>query len=118
MNVKELLENEELMKSIVEDIEDIPEDSEVTYEVWALGYNADEDCTDTEYLIGEFANPDEAIAKAKSLTVEELMEACGEEAALDDVAYFSIEVETIVEDEDELGTMNVGTIYNRDLLIG
>ena len=42
MNVKELFENEELMNNIVEDIEDIPEDSEVTYEVWALGYDKED----------------------------------------------------------------------------
>ena len=70
MNVKELFENEELMENIVEDIDEIPEDSEVTYEVWALGYNREEDCTDAEYLIGEFENPDEAIACADKLTLE------------------------------------------------
>ena len=74
MNVKELFENEELMNSIVEDIEDIPKDSIVSYEVWALGYTATEDCTDDGILIGEFANPDEAVKFADNITLETINE--------------------------------------------
>ena len=117
MTVKELLENEELMNNIVEDIEEVPEDAVVTYEVWALGYGADDEVTDAEVLLGEFIDPDEAIACAEKLTLESVMEACDESEDLSDVAYFSLEVETVVEDEDDLGTMNIGSIYQRDLWI-
>lgn len=116
MNVKELFENEELMDSIVEDIEDIPEDSEVTYEVWALGYNDEDEPTDTEVLVGEFDNPDEAVACAEKVTVAALDE-IGYENLDKSTTYFSIEVETVVEDAEDEGTMNVGSIYQRDLWI-
>jgi hypothetical protein len=117
MNIKELFENEELMNNIVEDIEEVPEDAVVTYEVWALGYGADDEVTDAEVLLGEFVDPDEAIACAEKLTLESVMEACDESEDLSEVAYFSLEVETVVEDEDDIGTMNIGSIYQRDLWI-
>lgn len=118
MTIKELFENEELMNNIVEDIEDIPEDSEVTYEVWALGYTCDEEMTDAEILVGEFDDPDAAIACAEKVSFKSLHEA-GYEEPDEETVYFSIEVETVVEDpEDEAGgTMNIGTIYSRDLWI-
>ncbi len=117
MNVKDLLENEELMKSIVEDIEDIPEDSEVSYEVWALGCDDCGGSTETDFLIGEYDDPDKAIACAKKFNLETLK--TDYEKPHPDTYYFSIEVETVVEDpEDEDGsTMNIGTIYSRDLWI-
>lgn len=116
MNVKELFENEELMNNLVEDIEDIPEDSEVTYEVWALGYTADEECNDDEVLVGEFTNVDEAIKCAESVTLDKIRE-LGYGEADPTTAYFSIEVETVVEDPEEDGTVNLGTVYNRDIWI-
>lgn len=118
MNVKELFENEELMNNIVEDIEDIPEDSEVTYEVWALGYDAEDDCTEDEVLIGEFTDPDEAVACAEKATIEQINE-LGFGKPDPTTAYFSIEVETVVEDaeDEDGGTMNIGTVYSRDLWI-
>ena len=121
MNVKELLMNEELVDNIVEDIEDIPEDSEVSYEVWALGYTDDEDCTDAEYLLGEFDDPDEAVEFAENLTMFNISCAADEETGCEgipeEVAFFSIEVEAVVEDPDDEGTMNLGTVYSRELWI-
>ena len=118
MNVKELFENEELMNSIVEDIEDIPKDSIVSYEVWALGYTATEDCTDDGILIGEFANPDEAVKFADNITLETINELSGDKYD-NDTAYFSVEVETVVEDpdDDDFGTVNIGSIYVRNIWI-
>lgn len=123
MTVKDLFENEELMNDMVEDLEDLPEDAEVFYGVWALGYTADEDCSDAEYLLGEFDDPDEAVEFAEAVTLEEVSNAAEEETGStefpSEVAYFSIEVETIVGDPDseDGGTMNIGTIYCRDLWI-
>jgi hypothetical protein len=116
MKVKELFENEELMESIVEDITDIPEDTEVTYEVWALGYDKNDNVTDAEMLIGEFANPDEAVACAEKLTLADIVfnddsDDCELKVPL---GYISVEVETVVPDEED-STMNVGTVYKRDL---
>jgi hypothetical protein len=118
MNVKELFENEELMKNIVEDIDYIPEDTEVFYAVWALVYTCGEERLDAEILVGEFDNPDEAVACAKKVSFETLREA-GYEEPDEDTVYFSVEVETVIGDpDDEDGcTMNIGTIYQRELWI-
>jgi hypothetical protein len=118
MNIKELINNEELISAIVEDIEDIPEDSEVTYEVWALGYTNTDEVTDAEVLLGEFADPTKAVAFAEQVTFETIQEK-GLEKPFVDVAYFSIEVETVVEDleDEDCGTMNIGTIYRNELWI-
>jgi hypothetical protein len=116
--IKDLYNNEELLNNIVEDIDDIPEDAEVLYAVWALGYNKDDDITDMEVLVGEFTNPDEAVACAENLTIKAIDE-LGYEKPDNDTAYFSVEVETVVGDPDDEdgGTMNIGTIYKRDLWI-
>lgn len=116
MTVKDLFENEELMNNIVEDIEDIPADAEVTYGVWALCYDEDGDCVDS-YFIEEFANPDEAVACAKDFSLEAFNQ--DYTASAYGTVRLSIEVETVVvdpEDEDG-GTMNIGTIYHRDILL-
>jgi hypothetical protein len=116
--IKDLYNNEEFLNNIVEDIDDIPEDAEVLYAVWALGYNKDDDITDTEVLVGEFTNPDEAVACAENLTIKAIDE-LGYEKPDNDTAYFSVEVETVVGDPDDEdgGTMNIGTAYQRNLWI-
>lgn len=113
MNIKELMTNTELVNSIVEDIEDIPEDSEVTYEVWALGYDIDEEPTDCEYFIGTFTDPDEAIKQAEAFTLDAFKE--NYENPSFSTVNLSIEVETVVEDLDGSGTMNIGTIYRKQI---
>ena len=115
ITVKDLFENEELMRNIVEDIEDLPEDTEVLYAVWALGYDIEDEPTDVEHLIGEFADPDEAVKCAKEFTLEKFK--ADYEKPYADTAYLSIEVETVVGDPDDEdgGTMNIGTICSRVL---
>ncbi len=103
-----------------EDIEDFDLSSDVTYEVWAIGYDSDSRITDADMLIGEFKDPDKAVEKAKTVTLADIIhqaheEDTGEEPK-NDVAYLSIEVETVVDDDDD-GTMNIGTIYKRELWI-
>jgi hypothetical protein len=116
MTVKDIYENEELMNNIVEDLYEIPEDSEVTYEVWALGYTCDEELTDAEILVGEFNDPDAAIACAEKVSLKSLRDA-GYDEPDEKAVYFSIEVETVVEDpeDEDGGTMNIGTVYSREL---
>ena len=113
--VKDLFENEELMNNIVEDIEDFPEDTEVIYAVWAVGYNKNNELTDVEYLLGEFSAHNEAFDFAENFTLEDFYAEF--KSTQEDVVYFSIEIETVVadpEDEDG-GTMNLGNIYHREL---
>ncbi len=111
MTVKNLFENEELLKNIVEDLDDIPEDTKVVYDVWVLRQKADG--TVNELLLMEFNNPDDAVHLAKNW---ELIQIEGAEVHY---PHMSIEVETVIPntDEDDGSTMNIGTIYRRDLLI-
>ena len=119
-NVKDLMNNEELMQYIIEDLEDFPEGSPVTYEVWALGYNHLDELTDSELLLATFKDPDKAVEYAKQLTLADIVYKASEEDTdieqADDIDYISVEVETVVED-DEDGTMNVGTIYKKEISI-
>lgn len=118
--VKELMKDEELAKFVTEDLEDFDEESKVTYEVWALGYDSNDKITDAEMLLGEFSDPDQAVEKAKETTIADVVHKAAEEDTNSDlevdVARLSIEVETVVDDGED-GTMNVGTIYRRDLWI-
>ena len=116
MTIKDLFENEELMNNIVEDIDDIPEDAEVLYSVWAVGYDSGDEPTNVEFLLGEFDNPDGAVAHAKQVTATEMVNELGL-VNMGDTAYFTIEVETVVgnPDDEDGGTMNIGTIYHREL---
>lgn len=111
--VKDLLNNEDIVNCIVEDITEVPEDAEVTYELWAIGYDCYDEVTDTEVLIGEFEDPDTAVIVANRITLEDVVNQLGTDIT-DDVAYFSIEVETVIEDEDD-STMNIGTIFKKEL---
>lgn len=117
--VKDLMENEDLNQFVTEDLEEFAEDAKVTYEVWAIGYDADNKVTDAELYIEEFNDPDKAIEKAKNLTFSDIIQLAAEEDSNipeEPVAYVSIEVETVVA-EEECGTMNVGTIFKKELSV-
>lgn len=119
MTIKDLFENDDLMDCLVEDIEDFPEDTEVSYEVWALGYDTNGDCTDVEVLMGVFDDLDKATMVADRLVVSDISRTAKALDNLDldttNVSYFSIEVETVVEDT-EGGTTNIGTVYQKDVM--
>jgi hypothetical protein len=106
------------VNEVLEELE-APDNSAVTYEVWATGYTADDKCTDADFFIKEFADPDEAVAYAKELTLADVVHLTSDgKAPVDDIAYLMIEVETVVEYEDDIGcTTNVGTIYYKPILI-
>lgn len=116
VTVKDLFENEELMNSVIEDITEVPEDTEVFYSVWALGINQKDKLTDAAVLLGEFTDPDEAIEYAENVTVESISEHSYTPITTE-IAHFNIEVETVIgdPDDDDGGTVNIGTIYKRDL---
>jgi hypothetical protein len=117
--IKDLNENEELSQFVTEDLEDFEDDTVVTYEVWAIGYDEDDAVTDTDLYLGEFNDPDQAVDVAKKLTLSDIIQRASEEDNVvpdEPVSRISIEVETVIENE-ESETMNVGTIYKRDLWI-
>ena len=119
-NVKDLMNNEELMQHMVEDLDDFDECASVTYEVWAIGYNEAGVINGTDMLMGEFDNPDEAVKCATNITLADIIYQAAEEdngkGPTTQTSYITIEVETVVTDDDE-GTMNVGTIYRRDVYL-
>jgi hypothetical protein len=107
----------DMVNAIIEELEDISEDTAVTYEVWALGYDGNDAVTDTEMFIKEFSDPDKAVEYAKQLTLADIVHIASENdngKETGNVAYISVEVETVIDDEDE-GTMNVGTIYRKEV---
>lgn len=118
--VKDLMENEKLNQFVTEDLEDFDADTPVSYEVWAIGYDEDEIITDSEMFVAEFDDPDEAVTYIKNLTLADIVHKAAEDPVgvvdYEEVKRISVEVETVV-DEKEEGTMNVGTIYKRDLWV-
>lgn len=115
--VRDLMNDDELSSYVTEDLEDFDDTAVVTYAIWAIGYDADSCITDTEMYLGEFVDPDLAVEKAKALTLADIIHLAAEEddsEPNEDVAYVTIEVETVVDDEEE-GSMNVGTIFKKDI---
>ena len=114
--VKELFENNDLMNNIVEDMEDFVPAAEIFYVVWALGYDRADEITNTEVLLGEFEDSDEAIKYVEELTINDIT---SQLKTTTGIAYFSVEVETVIADPDDEdgGTMNIGTIYRKELKV-
>ena len=114
MTTKDIIENQNLVNNVVEDLDEFEPLAEVFYCVWALGYNRNDEITNTEVLIGEFDDPDDAIECAENLTIKDITEQLKSTTG---IAYFSVEVETVIGDPDDEdgGTMNIGTIYRKEL---
>lgn len=106
----------DIVNELVEDIE-IPEDVPVSYEVWAIGYDEEDQVTDAELLLATFEDPDQAANYAKELTLADVVNfAADDECDVTTEVYtIHIEVETVVPDDE--GTVNVGTIYKKTLEI-
>jgi hypothetical protein len=113
--------NTELTKDFdVEELEDFEVNEEITYLVCALGYDENDDCTDCEVYLEEFEDPAEAIAFAKTVNLEKLLQyAVEQKADISETAYFSLEVETVVPfDAPDEGTQNIDTIWETQINIG
>ena len=94
----------DINEAIEDDVEDLEEDMEeegtdpidVRYEVWALGYDANDFCTDVELLLGTYDDREEAIEKAKSFnSLDDIKKATSDDLGLADGDYVDIVVETI-----------------------
>ncbi len=113
--------NTEITKDFdVEELEDFEANEEVVYLVCALGYDEDDEPTDCEVYLKEFEDPAEAIAFAKTVDLSTVLQYAAEQKAdITETAYFSLEVETVVECEDpEDGTENIDTIWETQIDIG
>ena len=103
----------------VEEFDDFDANEEITYLVCALGYGEDDEPTDCEVYLEEFEDPAEAIAYAKEVNLERLLQKAAEQKAdISETAYFNLEVETVVpfDDPDE-GTENIDTIWEMQINI-
>ena len=111
----------DINKAVEEDKEDLEEDMEdtdprdVRYEVWALGYDANDFCTDVELLLGTYDNKEEAIEKAKSFGhLDDVKKVMPDDLELVDGAYVNIVVETIKNDDPT--NSNIDTVFIRVLI--
>lgn len=92
-----------------------------TYEVWALGYDADGECTDTEIYLGEFNTPEEATEHAKKFYDIECFTGKSdhpdfEDLYLEEGEYLVVQVQQVVECEDpEDGTECVDVLWQNTI---
>ena len=107
----------DLVNELVEDINEIPADTEVSYEVWATGYDEEDKATEAELLLATFDDPDQAVHVAKELTLAGVVNLAADDECdvTTEVHTIHIEVETVVPDDG--GTINIGTIYKKTLNI-
>ena len=111
----------DINKAVEEDMEDLEEDMEdtdpvdVRYEVWALGYDAKDFCTDVELLLGTYDNKEEAIEKAKSFnSLDDVKKATSDDLGLAEGDYINILVETIKNDDPT--NANIDTAFLKVLI--
>lgn len=104
----------DFVNQLVEDIE-VPEDVPVTYAVWAIGYDEMNEPSGAVLELGTFEDPDQAVSFARDTSLADVVNL----AADDDYEiehnthYISIEVETVVGEDEE--SMNVGTVFKKKI---
>lgn len=108
----------DLVEKLVDDLDEIPADAKVAYEVWAIGYDEEDHVAGAEMFITSFDDPDMAVAYAKELALADVINMAADDECdvTTEVYSIHIEVETVVPDGDN-GTMNIGTIYKKTLEI-
>lgn len=111
----------DINEAIEDDMEDLEEDMEdtdpidVRYEVWALGYDAKDFCTDLELLLGTYDNKEEAIKKARSFEhLDDVKKVTSDDFELVDGDYVNIVVETIKNNDPT--NSNIDTVFIRVLI--
>lgn len=111
----------DINEAIEEDTEDLEEDMEdtdqrdVRYEVWALGYDANDFCTDVELLLGTYDDREEAIEKVKSFSsLDDVKKATSDDLGLVDGDYLNVVVETIKNDDPT--NSNIDTVFIRAII--
>lgn len=114
MTIKDLQNNEELLNSIVEDLDDFDENTEVVYEVWAFGYDENDEITDAELCMFTSTDPEEAVNYAKTVELADVIhQAENGPCSSNKVFRIAVEVETVVPVDDDL--VNVGTVYSKTI---
>lgn len=115
MTINEMMNNPELLADITEDLEDFDANAEVNYEVWALGYDENDEVVDAELCMFTSIDRDDALNFAKKVDLADVVNLMPEEPCENcKVAKIKIEVETVIPvADDEL--MNVGTIFEKEI---
>ena len=110
----------DINEAVEDDMEDLEEDMEdtdlmdVRYEVWALGYDANDFCTDVELLLGTYDDREEAVEKVKSFnSLDDVKKATSDDFELDEGDYVNIVVETIKNNDPT--NSNIDTVFIRVL---
>ena len=114
-DINEAVEDDMEEEDLEDDIEEEDIDPiDVRYEVWALGYDELDFCTDVELLLGTYDNKEEAIEKVKSFnSLDVVKKATSDDLGLVDGDYVNIVVETIKNDDPT--NTNIDTVFIRVL---
>ena len=113
-DINEAIEDDMEEEDLEEDMEDT-DPTDVRYEVWALGYDAEDFCTDIELLLGTYDNKEEAIEKAKSFnSLDDVKKATSDDLGLAEGDYVNILVETIKNDDPT--NANIDTAFLKVLI--
>lgn len=112
------MDDEELMASLAEELGDF-ETAKVTYDVWAVGYDRNNEPTNSEVLMDSFEDPNKAVEYAKQLTLSDIVqkadEVAGDVEPTNEIAYISVEVETVIDDIEE--GRYAGAIYKSKIWV-
>lgn len=115
MTTHNILNADEAVNEVINSISDIPDDTFVVYEVWALGCNNENNVIEnTEFLLSIFDDSSSAVEYAKSTTLADIVhisENCECLVDSSEISYLIVEVETVI--RDEAGDMNIGTIFRK-----
>lgn len=112
MTINDILLDEELAE-LVEDYENDVDfmSQEINYEVWAFGYDENDEIIDAELCMFTSTDPEEAIKYAKSVELADIIHADNGPGTSTKIFRIAIEVETVIEIDGDL--TNVGTIYSK-----
>ena len=121
MTIKELKNNNELLKHITVDLDIdldfLDENTEVVFEVYAFGYDKNYEIVDSTICLFNYTEPNEAIKFAKQVVLADVIDMVPynppDYAVVGRVSHITVEVETVVEIDGEC--VNIGTIYNRGI---
>jgi hypothetical protein len=105
-----LNQDPQVEKDLAASFEEFEEDFEAKdakYQLWLLGYDADQNITDFEFLVNESKDPVRMIAQAKQYIEERKYL---NRSFPQDVAYLEVIVETVVDVEGY--EENVGTLFD------
>ena len=115
-DINEVVEDDMEEEDLEDDIEEEDIDPiDVRYEVWALGYDELDFCTDVELLLGTYDDREEAIKKAESFnSLDDVKKATTDDLELDEGDYVNIVVETIKNDDPT--NTNIDTVFIRVII--